>query len=49
MVGFVWRKSVTLGKEKLREEAEEASETLMPDADEERVNRAHGHETYGTA
>lgn len=49
MVGYVWRKSVTLAADKVKEEAEEAREVLMPGAEEERVNRPHGHETYGTA
>ncbi|USW48940.1 Putative major facilitator superfamily, MFS transporter superfamily [Septoria linicola] len=49
LVGFVWRKSVTMGKESVKEEAEEAEERLMPGANGERVNRPHGHETYGTA
>ncbi|CAK4031262.1 related to MFS amino acid transporter [Lecanosticta acicola] len=49
MVGYVWRKSVTLEKERLREEADAAQERLIPGADAAEVNRPHGHETYGTA
>lgn len=48
LVGFVYRKSVTLEKDLLREEADEATERLMPGANGEQVNRPHGHETYGT-
>jgi len=49
LVGYVWRKSYTMHREKLEEEAENARETLMPDADVENTERPHGHETYGTA
>lgn len=49
LVGFVWRKSYSMGRQKLEEEAEEAREVLMPEADEEEVERDHGHQTYGTA
>lgn len=49
LVGFVWRKSYTMHREKLEEEAEGASEALMPGADAENTQRHHGHETYGTA
>jgi hypothetical protein len=48
-VGYVARKSYTMHREKLEEEAESARETLMPDADVENTERPHGHETYGTA
>ena len=48
LVGFVWRKSVTMGREKLEEEAEGAREVLMPDADAGQVERSHSHQTYGT-
>lgn len=49
LVGFVWMKSYTMHREKLEEEAEAARERLMPGADEEEVNREHGHQGYGTA
>ena len=49
MVGYVYRKSLTLEKDKLREEADEAQERLIPGANGAQVNRPHGHETYGTA
>ena len=49
LVGFVWRKSYSMGRQKLEEEAEEATEVLMPEANEEEVEREHGHQTYGTA
>lgn len=49
LVGYVWRKSYTMHREKLEQEAEGAQETLMPDADAENTERPHGHETYGTA
>lgn len=49
LVGYVWRKSYTMRRDKLEGEAEEARETLMPAADEENTERPHGHETYGTA
>jgi CHASE1-domain containing sensor protein len=32
LVGFVWRKSHKIQRENIEEEAEEARETLMPDA-----------------
>ncbi|KAK6433939.1 hypothetical protein LTR95_009876 [Oleoguttula sp. CCFEE 5521] len=41
LVGFVWRKSYTLSREKLEDEAEDAREVLMPDADEDAVEGAH--------
>lgn len=49
LVGFVTRKSMTLQKEVIREEANEASERLMPGANGTEVNRRHGHDTYGTS
>lgn len=49
LVGYVARKSYTMHREKLEEEAESAQETLMPDADVENTERPHGHDTYGTA
>ncbi|KAL1591186.1 hypothetical protein WHR41_00126 [Cladosporium halotolerans] len=49
LVGFVWRKSYTMHREKLEEEAESAREALIPGADVENTQRPHGHETYGTA
>ncbi|EME46760.1 hypothetical protein DOTSEDRAFT_70677, partial [Dothistroma septosporum NZE10] len=49
LVGYVWRRSVTLQEDKIKEEAEEAREVLMPGANDSQVNRPHGHETYGTA
>lgn len=49
LVGFVGRKSYTMGREKLEVEAEEAREVLMPEADPAEVEREHGHQTYGTA
>ena len=49
LVGYVWRKSVTLHAEQVRAEADEAREVLMPGANDAQVNRRHGHETYGTA
>ena len=49
LVGYVWRKSVTLQKDLVREEAESARERLMPGANGAEVNRPHGHEGYGTA
>ncbi|KAK3615973.1 hypothetical protein LTR56_026266 [Elasticomyces elasticus] len=49
LVGFVMRKSYTMHRDKLVEEAEDAREVLMPDAPAEEVNREHGHQTYGTA
>lgn len=49
LVTYVWRKSVTLQKDLIKEEAEEARERLMPGANGMDVNRPHGHETYGTA
>ncbi|KAK4901320.1 hypothetical protein LTR27_001878 [Elasticomyces elasticus] len=49
LVGFVTRKSYTMHRDKLVEEAEDAREVLMPDAPAEEVNREHGHQTYGTA
>lgn len=49
LVGYVWRKSYTMQRDMLEEEAEEARETLMPDADEDNTQRPHGHETYGSA
>ena len=48
LVGYVWRRSVTMKREKLEDEAEDAREVLMPDADPEQVERPHGHQTYGT-
>ena len=48
LVGYVWRKSYTMGREKLEEEAEGAREVLMPDASGEHVGRPNGHQTYGT-
>lgn len=49
LVGYVGRKSYTMHRETLEEEAEEAPETLIPGAPEEQVDRPHGHQTYGTA
>lgn len=49
LVGFVARKSYTMGRDKLEEEAEGAREVLMPDADEGQVERDHGHRGYGTS
>lgn len=49
LVSFVTRKSYTMHREKLEEEAEGAQEVLIPGADEREVERPHGHETYGTA
>lgn len=49
LVGYVTRKSYTMGREELEDEAEGAREVLMPDADAEEVEREHGHRTYGTA
>jgi MFS family permease len=49
LVGYVARKSYTMHREKLEEEAESAQETLMPDADVANTERPHGHDTYGTA
>lgn len=49
LVGYVWRKSITLQEDKIKEEADEAREVLMPGANGTQVNRPHGHETYGTA
>ncbi|KAF2764437.1 MFS general substrate transporter [Teratosphaeria nubilosa] len=49
LVGYVGRKSYTMHREKLDEEAEEARETLMPQASGDEVDRPHGHQTYGTA
>jgi MFS family permease len=49
LVGYVGRKSYTMHRQKLEEEAESAQETLMPDADVANTERPHGHETYGTA
>ncbi|KAM0720389.1 hypothetical protein Q7P37_004525 [Cladosporium fusiforme] len=49
LVGYVWRKSYTMHREKLEEEAESAREILIPGADAENTERPHGHETYGTA
>ncbi|KAK5165690.1 uncharacterized protein LTR77_008612 [Saxophila tyrrhenica] len=49
LVGYVWRKSRGMEREKLEEEAEGAREVLMPEADAEEVGREHGHESYGTA
>ncbi|KAF2720858.1 MFS general substrate transporter [Polychaeton citri CBS 116435] len=49
LVAFVWRKSYTMEREKVEEEAEAASEVLMPGAREEEVDRPHGHQGYGTA
>jgi len=49
LVGYVWRKSYTMQRDMLEDEAEEARETLMPDADEENTERSHGHDTYGSA
>lgn len=49
LVWYVWRKSYTMHREKLEEEAETARETLIPGADVENTERPHGHETYGTA
>jgi MFS family permease len=49
LVGFVGRKSYTMRRDRLEEEAEEAREVLIPGADAERTRREHGHETYGVA
>ena len=49
LVSFVWRKSYTMKREKLEEEAEGAREVLMPEADPDAVERPHGHQSYGTA
>ena len=49
LVGYVTRRSYTMHREILEEEAEEAREVLIPGADEAEVERPHGHETYGTA
>ncbi|KAL8673786.1 MAG: hypothetical protein Q9168_001798 [Polycauliona sp. 1 TL-2023] len=38
LVGFVWYKSGKLGRDRLEDEAEGATETLMPDANGEMVN-----------
>ncbi|GAB7357571.1 hypothetical protein MBLNU459_g0082t1 [Dothideomycetes sp. NU459] len=48
LVGYVWHKARNMEREKLEEEAEGATETLIPGADA-RTNREHGHEGYGTA
>ena len=49
LVGYVWRKSSTMARDKLEEEAEDAREVLIPNGDAENSNRPHGHEGYGTA
>lgn len=49
LVGFVWRKSYTMQREVLEEEAEGAEEVLIPGALGGEVERRHGHETYGAA
>jgi hypothetical protein len=49
LVGFVGRKSYTMERDKLEDEAEGAREVLMPNANGEQVERSHGHQTYGTA
>ncbi|SMY18621.1 unnamed protein product [Zymoseptoria tritici ST99CH_1A5] len=52
LVGYVWKKARDMrggvGRDELEEEAEEAREVVMPGAEEERVNRRHGHQGYGT-
>ncbi|KAJ9621903.1 hypothetical protein H2203_006783 [Taxawa tesnikishii (nom. ined.)] len=49
LVGYVWRQSRGMERERLETEAEAAREVLIPGADEEEVERPHGHQTYGTA
>jgi len=49
LVGYVTRRSYTMHRDNLEQEAEEAREVLIPGADEAQVDRPHGHETYGTA
>jgi MFS family permease len=49
LVGYVWRKSRTMARDKLEEEAEDAREVLMPNDGAENSDRAHGPEGYGTA
>ncbi|TKA22595.1 hypothetical protein B0A50_08284 [Salinomyces thailandicus] len=49
LVGYVGRKSYTMGREKLEVEAEEARERVVPGGDREAVERVHGHEGYGSA
>ena len=42
LVGFVWRKSCTMERETLEEEAEGAREVLMPDVTDEGGQRGYG-------
>ena len=50
LVWYVWRKSRSIGKRDLREEAEEAEERLMPGADVDGLREAEGigSRDYGT-
>ncbi|KAK5149437.1 hypothetical protein LTR04_007065 [Oleoguttula sp. CCFEE 6159] len=47
LVGYVWRQSRRIGRERLEGEAEGAREVLMPGADAALVEREHGHQEYG--
>ena len=49
LVGYVYWRSRCLERERLEEEAEGATQVLMPGADREQVERSHGHEGYGTS
>lgn len=49
LVGYVWRKSRTMAREKLEDEAEDAREVLVPNGDADNTDRPHGHQGYGTA
>lgn len=49
LVGYVGRKSYTMERELLEEEAEGAREVLMPDATEQQSGQENGHRSYGTA
>lgn len=49
LVGYVWRKSYTMRRDRLEEEAEDAEEVLMPDTSPELVERPNGQQSYGTA
>ncbi|KAF2237270.1 MFS general substrate transporter [Viridothelium virens] len=49
LVGFVYWRSRSIERERLEEEAEGATQVLIPGADREQVERSHGHDTYGVS
>ncbi|KAL9094424.1 MAG: hypothetical protein Q9165_003274 [Trypethelium subeluteriae] len=49
LVGYVYWRSRSIERERLEEEAEGATQVLMPGADREQVERSHGHDSYGVS